>query len=64
MSAKQTTKKIYETPKITIIRCLSAQMLCTSPNNNVIDGGNGSVGEGEALSNRHRNDWENIWKAR
>lgn len=62
MSAKQTTKKIYEAPKITVIRCLSAQMLCDSPTNDTIGGGNGSVDEGGALSNKYRNDWANIWK--
>ncbi|MBE6293982.1 MAG: hypothetical protein E7090_04805 [Bacteroidales bacterium] len=60
MSAKQTTKKIYEAPKITVIRCLSAQMLCGSKD--TIGGGNGSVDEGGALSNKYRNDWANIWR--
>lgn len=59
MSEKQITKKIYESPKITEVHFMSAQMLCGSV---VVGGGNGTVDEGGALSNKHRNDWANIWK--
>ncbi len=63
MNAKQTTKKIYKAPKIAVIHCLSAQMLCGSYDE-VIGGGGGTVDEGGALSNKYRNDWANIWKNR
>lgn len=61
MSAKQMTKKIYDAPKITEIHCVSAQILCKS-GDEVIGGNDGFVDEWGALSNKHRNDWENIWK--
>lgn len=54
------TKKDYFSPEIHEYDVLPSYIICIS---GIVAGGSDddSVDEEEALSNRHRNDWENIW---
>ncbi len=54
------TKKDYFSPEIHEYDVLPSYIICTS---GIVAGGSDDdyVDEEEALSNRHRNDWENIW---
>lgn len=56
------TKKDYFSPEIHEYDVLPAYIICTS---GIVAGGTGgdndNVDEEDALSNRHRSDWENIW---
>lgn len=56
------TKKDYFSPEIHEYDVLPSYIICIS---GIVAGGTGGdnddVDEEEALSNRHRNDWENIW---
>ena len=51
------TKKDYFSPEIHEYDVLPSYIICTS---GIIAGGS-DVDEEDALSNRHRNDWDNIW---
>ena len=52
-------RRIYSAPEVCEYNAMPVSMLCTSG----IDAGgeNDYVGEGDALSNESRNDWNNIW---
>ena len=53
------TKKNYITPEICEYSIFTAAMICQSA---IESGGNDDfVYEGDALSNEHRSDWDNIW---
>ncbi|MBR3876687.1 MAG: hypothetical protein IKJ23_00690 [Bacteroidaceae bacterium] len=54
------TKKDYFSPEIHEYDVLPSYIICIS---GIVAGGSDDddVDEEDALSNRHRNDWENIW---
>lgn len=53
-------KKEYIKPSAEVIEMETAQMLAASASDIPV-GGDGNDG-GEALSNRHRGEWGNLWK--
>lgn len=52
-------KETYIVPQVEVIEIENASMLAASAENIPV-GGNGQGG-GEALSNRHRGTWGNLW---
>ena len=52
-------KETYIAPQMEVIEIENASMLAASAENIPV-GGNGQGG-GEALSNRHRGEWGNLW---
>ena len=54
-------KKTYEKPELKVITCAPMEMLCQS----VVggdDGGDGWVGEDDALAPPSHQEWGDIWK--